>query len=98
MTELKYPMTHEILEGFQSNEDVASVEYSNDKPKTQAYSGLKDMHQKKKKTGQKLLGCNRVFLQPKIKAPKQKSLSIFNSCLCQQVLQFLTVYQGQICE
>lgn len=83
-------MTHEILEGFQSNEDIASVEDSNDKLKHQAYSGLKD----RPKNGQKLLGSSRVFLQPKVKAPKQKSLSTFNSCLCQQVLQLLTVYQG----
>ena len=67
VTECKSPVTHEFLGGSQSNEDVASVKDSSDRLKNQAYSGLKD---RQKKNGQKLLGCNRVFLQPKISAPK----------------------------
>lgn len=40
VTELISPVTHEILGGSQSNGDLASVKDSNDKLKTQAYSGL----------------------------------------------------------
>lgn len=49
VTELKSPVTHEILGGSQSNEDVVSVKDSNDKVKTQAYSGLKDWQKKRAK-------------------------------------------------
>lgn len=42
VTELKSSVTHKILGGSQSNKDVVSVKDSNDKVKSQAYSGLKD--------------------------------------------------------